>query len=137
MPDTSAAADGPVKIHSGANSGQSLEIELTNISSADLGIASLDFVNNPNAAISAFNDAINAVSTQRSKFGALQNRLEYAHKVATNYAENLQASESRISDVDVAAESMAFTKNNVLNQAAQAMLAQANQVPQGVLRLLN
>lgn len=136
MPSTTAV-DGPVKIHTGANSDQNIEIELTNISSADLGLASLDFVNDAQGAISAFDDAINSVSTQRAKFGALHNRLEHALKVADNYAQNLQASESRISDADIAVESMAFAKNNVLNQAAQAMLAQANQVPQGVLRLLN
>lgn len=86
--------------------------------------------------ISTINKAIEAVSTERSKLGAMQNRLEHTIKNLDTSAENLQASESRIRDVDMAKEMMEFTKNNILQQAAQAMLAQANQAPQGVLQLL-
>ncbi|MCD4712426.1 MAG: flagellin [Clostridiales bacterium] len=88
------------------------------------------------AAITAFDNAIKTVSGERSKLGALQNRLEHTIKNLDTSSENLQASESRIRDVDMAKEMMEFTKNNILQQAAQAMLAQANQQPQGVLQLL-
>ncbi len=88
------------------------------------------------AAISVMDDAIRSVSEQRSKLGALQNRLEHTINNLGTTGENLTAAESRIRDVDMAKEMMEFTKNNILNQAAQAMLAQANQQPQGVLQLL-
>ena len=88
------------------------------------------------AAIKVFDNAIKTVSAQRSKLGAFQNRLEYTINNLSNAAENLQAAESRIRDVDMAKEMMNFSKNNILAQAAQAMLAQANQQPQGVLQLL-
>ena len=89
-----------------------------------------------NKAIETINNAINTVSEERSKLGAMQNRIEHTIKNLDTSAENLQASESRIRDVDMAKEMMEFTKNNILTQAAQAMLAQANQAPQGVLQLL-
>jgi flagellin len=88
------------------------------------------------AAIKVFDDALATVSAERSKLGAVQNRLEHTIKNLDTSAENLQASESRIRDVDMAKEMMEFTKNNILTQAAQAMLAQANSAPQGVLQLL-
>jgi flagellin len=87
-------------------------------------------------AITTINDAIESVSDERAKLGAVQNRLEHTIKNLDTSAENLQASESRIRDVDMAKEMMEFTKNNILQQAAQSMLAQANQAPQGVLQLL-
>lgn len=80
--------------------------------------------------------AIDQVNTQRAKYGALQNRLEHIVNNLGTTTENLQASESRIRDVDMAKEMMKFSKNNILSQAAQAMLSQANQQPQGVLQLL-
>ncbi|TMV47245.1 hypothetical protein FE783_23325 [Paenibacillus mesophilus] len=88
------------------------------------------------AALSVINDAIEKVSSQRSQLGAFQNRLEHTINNLGTSSENLVASESRIRDVDMAKEMMEFTKNNILSQAAQAMLAQANQQPQGVLQLL-
>lgn len=88
------------------------------------------------ASISVVDRAIEKVSTQRSQLGAYQNRLEHTIKNVDNAAENLQAAESRVRDVDMAKEMMTFSKNNILTQAAQAMLAQANQQPQGVLQLL-
>ena len=91
---------------------------------------------NATTAVEVINDAINKVSGERSKLGAFQNRLEHTIKNLDTSAENLQASESRIRDVDMAKEMMTFTKNNILQQAAQSMLAQANQAPQGVLQLL-
>jgi len=89
-----------------------------------------------NSAITAINNAIEKVSAERAKLGAYQNRLEHTIKNLDTAAENLQASESRIRDVDMAEEMMEFTKNNILQQAATAMLAQANQAPQTVLQLL-
>ncbi|NFD17076.1 flagellin, partial [Clostridium botulinum] len=86
--------------------------------------------------IDSVNEAIKKVSTQRSKLGAFQNRLEHTISNLDNASENLQAAESRVRDVDMAKEMMNFSKNNILQQAAQAMLAQANQAPQGVLQLL-
>jgi flagellin len=98
----------------------------------------LDVSNHGNAAkaITVINDAIQSVSAERSKIGAVQNRLEHTIKNLDTSAENLQAAESRIRDVDMAKEMMEFTKNNILQQAATAMLAQANQAPQSVLQLL-
>ena len=89
-----------------------------------------------NLAITKITNAIENVSAERSKLGAMQNRLEHTIKNLDTSAENLQASESRIKDVDMAKEMMNFTKQNILMQAATAMLAQANQAPQGVLQLL-
>lgn len=86
--------------------------------------------------ISSIDDAIKKVSDQRSSLGAVQNRLEHTINNLGTSSENLTAAESRIRDTDMAAEMMAFTKNNILSQAAQSMLAQANQQPQGVLQLL-
>lgn len=86
--------------------------------------------------ISTVNSAITDVSTQRSYLGALQNRLEHTIANADNTSENLQSAESRIRDVDMASEMVQYSKNNILQQAAQSMLAQANQSTQGVLSLL-
>ncbi|MBM7632681.1 flagellin [Geomicrobium sediminis] len=87
-------------------------------------------------AIDTINSAINQVSEQRSYLGAIQNRLEHTIANLDNASENLQAAESRVRDVDMAREMMEFTKNNILSQASQSMLAQANQLPQSVLQLL-
>lgn len=88
------------------------------------------------AAIDTIDTAIGKVSTERSKLGATQNRLDHTINNLTATAENLSAAESRIRDVDMAQEMMEFTKNNILSQAATSMLAQANQMPQSVLQLL-
>ena len=89
-----------------------------------------------NDALQTIDNAINKVSELRSKLGAYQNRLEHTINNLDTAAENLQAAESRIRDVDMAKEIMEFTKNSILQQAATAMLAQANAVPQSVLQLL-
>ncbi len=89
-----------------------------------------------NAAIETIRGAINIVSSTRGTLGALQNRLEHTINNLSVTTENLTAAESRIRDVDIAEEMMAYTKNNILVQSSQAMLAQANQIPQGVLQLL-
>ncbi|MEA4882354.1 MAG: flagellin [Clostridia bacterium] len=89
-----------------------------------------------NAAITKINDAINTVSGERSKLGAIQNRLDHTIANLATSSENLTAAESRIRDVDIAVEMMSFTKYQILSQASTAMLAQANQKPQAVLQLL-
>ena len=103
-----------------------------------LGIADLDIgkQETAKAAIQTIRDAINSVSSVRGDLGAVQNRLEHTANNLSVMAENIQDAESTIRDTDVAEEMMAYTKNNILIQSAQAMLAQANAVPQGVLQLL-
>ena len=111
---------------------------VTNGTTNDTVEAALDVSTHENAsaAIKVLNNAIEEVSAQRSNLGAFQNRLEHTISNLNNAAENLQAAESRIRDVDMAREVMDMTKNNILAQASQAMLAQANQAPQAVLQLL-
>jgi len=122
----------------GANQGQDMYVTIGDMRATALGVTGVDISTQAaaKAAITTVNDAITSVSTERAKLGAVQNRLEHTIKNLDTSAENLQASESRIRDVDMAKEMMEFTKNNILQQAAQAMLAQANQQPQGVLQLL-
>ena len=101
-------------------------------------VANIDLTsaNSARHAISVAQAAIDMVSSMRSDFGAMQNRLDHTINNLSVQEENITAAESRIRDVDMAKEMMAYTKNNILVQSAQAMLAQANQVPQGVLQLL-
>ncbi|WP_333676938.1 flagellin N-terminal helical domain-containing protein [Muricomes intestini] len=115
-----------------------LTVTIGNMSAASLGIADINIGTQFNAAsaISHIKDAINLVSTTRGNLGATQNRLEHTINNLSVTSENMTAAESRIRDVDMAKEMMAYTKNNILVQASQAMLAQANQIPQGVLQLL-
>ncbi|CUH94429.1 hypothetical protein P22_0495 [Propionispora sp. 2/2-37] len=127
----------------GANAGQVLKIGINAMDSTALGVRdskgnALDITDQKNAdgAIYLVNNALEKVSTERSKLGAYQNRLEHTINNLGASSENLTAAESRIRDVDMAKEMMNFQKNNILQQAAQAMLAQANQQPQGVLQLL-
>ena len=89
-----------------------------------------------NATLDAVQNAINKVSSQRSALGALQNRLEHTIANLDNVAENTQSAESRIRDTDMASEMVEYSKNNILQQAGQSMLAQSNQSNQGVLSLL-
>lgn len=111
---------------------------VNDMGSTALGVKDLkiDKQDRANVAIKAIDEATQKVSAERSKLGAMQNRLEHTINNLGTASENLTASESRIRDVDMAKEMMDFTKNNILTQAAQAMLAQANQQPQGVLQLL-
>ncbi|MEG6520875.1 flagellin N-terminal helical domain-containing protein [Desulfotomaculum sp. 1211_IL3151] len=104
-----------------------------NLNEAALDISTTE---KASAAITVIDNAIRTVSEERSKLGAYQNRLEHTINNLGTTSENLTAAESRVRDVDMAKEMMEFTKNNILTQAAQAMLAQANQQPQGVLQLL-
>jgi len=117
---------------------QKVTVSVDNLSSDGLGIANLDVSTREAAgdSIQRIKDAINKVSTNRANLGGLQNRLEHTINNLSVTEENMTAAESRIRDVDMAKEMMAFTKNNVLTQAAQAMLAQANTQPQSVLQLL-
>jgi len=122
----------------GANSGQTMFISVEDMRAKAIGVDTIDVSTKWGAAtaIETVNNAISQVSHQRSSLGAIQNRLEHTIKNLDTASENLQASESRIRDVDMAKEMTEFTKNNILSQAAQAMLAQANQQPQSVLQLL-
>ena len=157
------AAKSSFTMQVGANENQTMTLEFDDMRSAALGItgtadstgftkentvtdgtnnttneAALDVSDSTNAgtAITKIQNAINKVSAERSKLGAYQNRLEHTINNLGTSSENLSAAESRVRDVDMAKEMMNFSKNNILSQAAQAMLAQANQQPQGVLQLL-
>lgn len=105
-------------------------------SDVTINAPSVDDYDSANATLNAVQDAINRVSTQRSALGALQNRLEHTIANLDNVAENTQAAESRIRDTDMASEMVEYSKNNILAQAGQSMLAQANQSTQGILSLL-
>jgi flagellin len=125
----------------GANSGQIVDINLNSMSATTgLGLSTstvnLETRTGATSAIDAIDSAIKDVSSERAKLGAMQNRLEHTINNLGTTSENLTASESRIRDVDMAKEMMEFTKNSILQQAATAMLAQANNQPQGVLQLL-
>lgn len=122
----------------GANSGQIIDLEVANVKASALGVdkLSISVQSKASDSITKIDSAIKTVSEQRANLGSVQNRLEHTIAADDNAAENLQAAESRIRDVDMAKEMMNFSKNNILSQAAQAMLAQANQAPQGVLQLL-
>ena len=153
--------DQSLKFQIGANENQAMSVSISDMRASALGIVgsgagfqatstvtngtnaeaienSLDISTHDNAgsAITTIDDAINKVSTQRAQLGAVQNRLEHTINNLGTTSENLTAAESRIRDTDMAKEMMDFTKNNILTQAAQSMLAQANQQPQGVLSLL-
>lgn len=115
-----------------------LTVQIGSMSAKSLGIADID-ISDPDGASDAIDlikTAINTVSTTRGTLGATQNRLDHTINNLSVMTENIQDAESTIRDTDVADEMMAYTKNNILVQSAQAMLAQANQVPQGVLQLL-
>lgn len=124
----------------GANAGETISLTLTSASTTGLAIDDLEELTSGNATAAAnltkVQAAIETVSEIRSNLGAVQNRLEHTINNLGASEENLTAAESRIRDVDMAKQMMEFTKDNILTQAAQAMLAQSNQMPQGVLQLL-
>ena len=157
---TEATSDGKV-FHIGANSGQNIKLSITNMSATALGVNALtngtdvedgiaradgdlgdskginiSTQSGADKSIAIIDLALNRVSETRASLGAVQNRLEHTINNLGTTSENLTAAESRIRDTDMAKEMMGFTKNNILMQAAQSMLAQANQQPQGVLQLL-
>jgi flagellin len=115
-----------------------VNVGIDNMSSSSLGIKTVDISTQPGAqsAIDKIKSAINTVSGTRGKLGAIQNRLEHTINNLSVASENITEAESRIRDVDMAKEMTEYTQNNILSQASQAMLAQANQLPQGVLQLL-
>ena len=122
----------------GALSGQSISISIGNMNASSLKISGLTVSSFSAAgkAMASIQAAINSVSTQRSKLGALQNRLEHTINNLNTTSENTSAAESRIRDTDMATEMVEYSKNNILSQAGQSMLSQANQQTQGVLSLL-
>ena len=132
------SSDQSMSFQIGANSGQTMAVGINEMSARSLALNGINVTTTVGAgfAISALDRAIETVSSERSKLGAFQNRLDHTINNLSTSAENLTAAESRIRDVDMAQEMMEFTRNNILSQAAQAMLAQANQLPQGVLQLL-
>ncbi|AET69670.1 flagellin/flagellar hook associated protein [Desulfosporosinus orientis DSM 765] len=131
-------ADGRAVLQIGANSGQIMKVSISDMGAEALGIANLDVSTQEGAsiAVSVIDEATSKVSSQRSYLGAVQNRLDHTINNLDTASENLSSAQSQIADVDMAAEMMEYTKNNVLSQAATAMLAQANQQPQNVLSLL-
>jgi flagellin len=124
-----------VSFQVGANDGQQIAVNLVNLSTT-VGSNYSALTQAGTSDISEIDAAITAVSTARASMGAVQNRLDHSLSVAASYQENLTSAESRIRDVDMAEEMVALTKNQILSQAGTAMLSQANQAPQSVLRLL-
>ena len=138
-PAAGAAGGGlDLQIGDTADKFNKLTISVGDMHAAALGIGALSIAKQGDAAaaIDSIKKAINTVSSTRGDLGAAQNRLEHTQNNLSVMTENIQDAESTIRDTDVADEMMAYTKNNILVQSAQAMLAQANQVPQGVLQLL-
>jgi len=135
---TTAQTDKNLQI--GANENQKLAIKFNDMSATGLSVQKADLVvdsyANAQSTLTKIEAAITSVSTERATMGAWQNRLEHTVNNLSTSSENLTAAESRIRDVDMAKEMMEQTKNSILSQAAQAMLAQSNQMPQGVLQLL-
>lgn len=125
-------------IQVGANSGQNITIDIEDMKADSLGFTDTDVsdYNKANTVLGQAQAAIETLSSRRSKLGATQNRLEHTYDNLNNISENTQSAESRIRDTDMAAEMVSFSKNNILQQAGQSMLAQANQANQGVLSLL-
>ncbi|GLC32332.1 flagellin [Clostridium omnivorum] len=138
MSGSFSAAANALQFQVGANAGEKINLQLSTMTATGLAVnaASISTAAAASAAITTVNTAIATVSTERANLGSVQNRLEHTINNLNTASENLQASESRIRDVDMAKEMMNYSKNNILQQAAQAMLAQANQAPQGVLQLL-
>ncbi|THE12347.1 flagellin [Bacillus timonensis] len=138
LSDTATATEGGLNFHIGSNKDQQMNLQIGDMRASALNIADVDIstADGANNAIEKLDSAIKSVSDERAKLGAVQNRLEHTINNLSTSSENLTAAESRVRDVDMAKEMMEQTKNSILSQAAQAMLAQANQQPQGVLQLL-
>ena len=129
---------GPMLIQIGANEGQTVELNIAEVSSETLGLTYLNVLtqDGANEAITILDKAINMVSGVRSKLGAYQNRLEHAVANLDTSAQNLTEALSRIEDVDMAEEMANYTQKNVLSQAGVSMVSQANERPQNILSLL-
>lgn len=137
---TKTAANGGMTLQIGANEGQTMNFGIKDMSAAALGVAGnkvdLSTQDGAKKATTTIDDAIKKVSAQRSELGAVQNRLEHTIANLDTAAENTQTAESAIRDTDMADTMVEYSKNNILAQAGQSMLAQANQATQGVLSLL-
>lgn len=135
---TEMNGNGGVTFQIGANKGQTMNFGIGDMRSASLGISGIDVSTAAGAqtAIDSLDKAISKVSSQRAKLGAVQNRLEHTINNLTTSSENLQSAESRVRDVDMSLEMVAYSKNKIISQAATSMLSQANQTPQNVLSLL-
>lgn len=135
---TDVHADGSDTFQVGANANQTVKLQINDMSSLALGVSGIDVTTQTgaNSAITAVNNAIQKVSSQRANLGAVQDRLNDTINNLTTESQNMTAASSQITDVDMAQEMMEYTKENILDQASQAMLAQANQLPQGALQLL-
>ncbi|MFR1379732.1 flagellin [Clostridium neonatale] len=127
-----------IKFQVGNKGGQYISVSLKQMNTAKLSISNLSLSTQAGAsgAMDKIDAAINKVSEHRATLGAVQNRLEHTISSVDNTSENIQAAESRIRDTDMAKEMMEYTKSNILTQAAQSMLAQANSAPNSVLSLL-
>lgn len=137
---TKTAANGGMTLQIGANEGQTMTFAIGDMSATSLGVAgnkvNLSTQDAAKKATTTIDAAIKKVSSQRSQLGAVQNRLEHTISNLDTAAENTQTAESNIRDTDMADTMVEFSKNNILAQAGQSMLAQANQSNQGVLSLL-
>jgi flagellin len=132
-------ADDPLVIQTGANYGQTTEIAIGAMDSESLGVGSVDVQGRAEAsnAIGTIDNALNDVSMERARLGAIQNRLEFRSDNLSIQSENTTASESRMRDTDMAQMMTAATRDNILANASMSLLAQANAVPQMVLKLLS
>lgn len=136
---TFSGTDKQMKLQVGALSGQSINFSIANMCAQKIGLGatlSVSTFTKAGSYMKAVQDAIEVVSKQRSAMGAIQNRLEHTIANLDTTSENTQSAESRIRDTDMASEMVTYSKNNILAQAGQSMLAQANQSTQGVLSLL-
>ena len=136
---TFSGAKKQMKLQVGALSGQSIEFSIANMCASKIGLKkdlSVSTFTKAGAYMKSVQNAIEVVSKQRSAMGAIQNRLEHTIANLDTTSENTQSAESRIRDTDMASEMVTYSKNNILAQAGQSMLAQANQSTQGVLSLL-
>ena len=136
---TFSGKDKKMKLQVGALSGQSIDFSIANMCATNIGLEktlSVSTFTKAGSYMKAVQDAIEVVSKQRSAMGAIQNRLEHTIANLDTTSENTQSAESRIRDTDMASEMVTYSKNNILAQAGQSMLAQANQSTQGVLSLL-
>ncbi|MGM0508349.1 MAG: flagellin [Fusobacteriota bacterium] len=139
-----AAGGTGLTFHVGANESQAVTLNFGSMKASALGVSgasatqalSVTAATSADAAITTINDALESVSSERAKFGAMQNRLEHTINNLGTSSQNLQAAESRIRDVDMAKEMVDYSKNKIISQAGNSMLAQANAQPQGVLQLL-
>jgi flagellin len=127
---------GTISFQVGAQDGETISVATVSLGSA-VPSAAFALGSATNSDIAEIDTAINNISAQRAQFGAVQNRLEHTMNNLATYHENLMSSESRVRDADMALEMVDFTKKQILQQAGTSMLAQANQIPQSVLQLLN